>query len=270
MEDLLNEAIHVRGYDCQYIFRDSDAQEIPLLGEDPASKFDDVYTLEAFVENLESFDGAGDILNKFGIWGHNYGSITLTARQWRSMIPSHRGDRPREGDLIYVDVFNMMFEITKVDNQVHFYTFGRKNRTEDPYAWRLTVEQFRYSNESINTGDNMIDAMEVDMSVYRVNIQLRDGSGDFIITEDVSTSDANSAVVADWNPANSVLSLVHPIGTFNANTTITGSASGAEWIIGDLDLYGDKPPYDSRDNREIQDEADLYIINNESNPITDE
>lgn len=183
-EGLLNECVHINGCDVDYIFRETRDAENDLLGEDSSSKFEDKYELEMYIETTENFEGDGSIMSKFGMWNRNYTILLLTERQWKQNIPNNKGSRPREGDLIYISTFKKLFEITKVENDEFFYSFG-KPLESGVYAWKLFLEQARYSNELLNTGDREIDDIEFRNNAYRNDIQFNYGQGNYIIGEKV-------------------------------------------------------------------------------------
>ena len=65
-EDLIVESLKIYGQDIYYIPRtliNSDA----ILDEDPASKFDDAYLIEAYLENVDGFNNTIDLYSKFGL-----------------------------------------------------------------------------------------------------------------------------------------------------------------------------------------------------------
>ena len=65
-EDLIVESLQIYGQDIYYVPRTLVNRD-SILGEDPASKFDDAYLMEAYIENTDGFEGAGDLMSKFGL-----------------------------------------------------------------------------------------------------------------------------------------------------------------------------------------------------------
>ena len=65
VEDLTIETIKAMGHDFIYIPRTLiDLDDV--FGEDINSKYDDGYELEMYIQNVDGFEGEGDILSKFG------------------------------------------------------------------------------------------------------------------------------------------------------------------------------------------------------------
>ena len=65
-EDLIVESLKIFGQDVYYIPRTL-VERDTILGEDPASSFDDAYLIEAYIENQDALEGAGDLYQKFGL-----------------------------------------------------------------------------------------------------------------------------------------------------------------------------------------------------------
>ena len=65
-EDLVIESLKIFGQDVYYIPRTLVNRD-NILNEDPASKFDDAYLIEAYLEDVEGFEGTGDLYSKFGL-----------------------------------------------------------------------------------------------------------------------------------------------------------------------------------------------------------
>ena len=60
-EDLIIESLKIYGEDVYYLPRTLLNRD-NILNEDPASKFDDAYIIEAYIENVEGFEGQGDYI----------------------------------------------------------------------------------------------------------------------------------------------------------------------------------------------------------------
>ena len=65
-EDIIIESLKIYGQDVYYLPR-TIVNEDKILGEDVPSKFSAAYQIEMYVENIEGFDGEGDIFAKFGV-----------------------------------------------------------------------------------------------------------------------------------------------------------------------------------------------------------
>ena len=80
-EDLIIESLKIYGQDVYYVPRTLINRDT-ILGEDAASKFDDAYLIEAYIENVEGFEGAGDLYSKFGLEIRDEITFVLSRRQW--------------------------------------------------------------------------------------------------------------------------------------------------------------------------------------------
>ena len=102
-EDLIIESLQIYGQDVYYIPRTLVNRD-NVLNEDPASKFDDAYLIEMYIENVDGFEGAGDLYSKFGLEIRDEATFVVSRRQWEKMIGvfSDLADpRPQEGDVIF-------------------------------------------------------------------------------------------------------------------------------------------------------------------------
>ena len=133
--------------------------EKTIIKEVIESSFDHAYPIEAYVEN---FDGYGDnttILSKFGIQALNELTIIISKERFEEYITPLIKDqsniklssRPKEGDIIYFPLGNRLFEIKFVEHEQPFYQL-QKN-----YVYTLKCELFRYEDEVIDTGIDIID-----------------------------------------------------------------------------------------------------------------
>jgi hypothetical protein len=65
VQDLINEQLKIYGVEVTYIPRKF-VNRKTVIEEVQSSKFDDNYSIEAYVNTYEGYSGAGDILTKFG------------------------------------------------------------------------------------------------------------------------------------------------------------------------------------------------------------
>ena len=66
IQDLLNEQLTIYGVEVTYIPRKIINKD-SIFTEVEASRFDDNFSIEAYVNTYEGYDGAGDIMTKFGV-----------------------------------------------------------------------------------------------------------------------------------------------------------------------------------------------------------
>ena len=123
-EDLVIESLKIFGQDVYYVPRTL-VERDTILGEDPASSFDDAYLIEAYIENQEGFEGAGDLYQKFGLEIRDEANFIISKRQWEKLVGLYNNSlstvRPQEGDLIFLPMSNSFFEITFVEHEKPFY-----------------------------------------------------------------------------------------------------------------------------------------------------
>lgn len=154
VEDLILEAISIYGLDFYYIPR-TIVNLDPLFLEDPLSRFENAYPLEAYLENVNGF-GENDILSKFGIQLNDSGVLQVSRRRWEQLVGKYNNiqlpNRPAEGDILYFPKTNSFFEIKKVEAMNPFYQLGKL------YTYKLNIELYQYSSEVFDTGVVSIDS----------------------------------------------------------------------------------------------------------------
>ena len=84
-EDLVIEQIKIYGQDLKYMPRTLVNRD-ELFGEDVSSKFDDAYTLEMYIANVEGFEGDGDLYSKFGIRVTDQATFVVSRKRWTEEV----------------------------------------------------------------------------------------------------------------------------------------------------------------------------------------
>jgi hypothetical protein len=155
-ESLIAESINMHGEDFKYVPRTFIAKD-EILGEDRMSKFQNAYPIIMYIENTDGFDGQS-MMTKFGLMLDKTANLIVARRVWDQMVGQYGQTvlptRPAEGDLVYYPRSNTLLEINYVEHQQPFYQLG------DYYTYKLTVTPFRYSSETIQTGDEQIDSFD--------------------------------------------------------------------------------------------------------------
>tara|TARA_B100001758_G_C18164252_1_gene480779 strand:- start:166 stop:786 length:621 start_codon:yes stop_codon:yes gene_type:complete len=177
-----------------------------IFDEAQLSSFTQAYPLEMYLENVQGFEGQGDIFTRFGMEVRDQATFILAKRRWEDMVTRQgptvaRAARPVEGDLIYFSRTKSLFEIKYVDFQNPFY------QANQIYVFRLTCELFEYSSEDIDTGIADIDAIETKYSqdMLEYQFQIEDGSlflkedGGSLITEAYQTTVSEPIDNADFD-----------------------------------------------------------------------
>lgn len=157
MEDIIIESLHIYGQELFYIPRTLVSKD-DILGEDRLSEFKSMFPIEMYFENVDSFDGQGAFIQKFGLMMEQSATLVVARRRWDQLIGRYGKttlpNRPNEGDLLYFPLTGGLFEIKFVKHQDPFYQLGKL------YVYKLQVELFQYSSERIDTGIEEVDAFE--------------------------------------------------------------------------------------------------------------
>jgi len=155
-EDLVIESLQFYGQDVYYLPREIINKD-RIFVDDIPSRFTDAYKIEMYIENIEGFDGEGDLFTKFGVELRDQASFVVARRRWKQLIGARLEEadfRPREGDLIYLPLSNSIFEIRKVETETPFYQLSQLP------TFRMQCELFEYSDEDFDTDIEEIDAIE--------------------------------------------------------------------------------------------------------------
>ena len=163
IQDLINEQLRMYGVEITYIPRKY-VNKKTIIEEVQASKFDDNFQIEAYVQTYEGHTGAGDILTKFGMSLRDDVTLIISKERYEEFIaPFLVGDpevevssRPSEGDLIFFPLGNRLFEIKFVEHEKPFYQLGKN------YVYELQCELFEYEDEIIETSIEDIDTLVAD------------------------------------------------------------------------------------------------------------
>jgi hypothetical protein len=157
VEDLIIESLRIYGQEFFYIPRTLVSKD-EILGEDRLSEFKSSFPIEMYFENVDSLDGQGAFIQKFGLMMEQSATLVVARRRWEQLVGrfgvTTLPQRPCEGDLIYFPLTKGLFEIKFVRHQDPFYQLGKL------YVYKLQVELFQYASERIDTGIKEVDAFE--------------------------------------------------------------------------------------------------------------
>lgn len=210
MDDLIVEYHKMYGYEVYYLPRTAVKLDY-LLGEDILARYPHAIPLEAYIENVEGFQGEGDLFSKFGLVIRDQITFSIARRRWDEIGKSHVlsevnypvvkegqdplqpgplngllvegttpwtvGVRPAEDDLIYFPLVGKLFEIKFVEHEQMFYQLGRRN------VYKLKCELYEASSERIDTGVPAIDAVEDRTSLDVLSFELLTEDDDRLLTE---------------------------------------------------------------------------------------
>jgi len=160
VQQLINEQLKIYGIDVTYIPRKF-VRKDNIFQEIQSSKFDDNFTIEAYVNTYEGYSGAGDLMTKFGVSIKDELVVTISKERFEDFIsPFLEGmdddeivlsTRPREGDLVYFPLGQRIFEVKFVEHEQPFYQLGKT------YVYELKCELFEYEDEVVDTSVEEID-----------------------------------------------------------------------------------------------------------------
>lgn len=157
IEDLIIESLKIYGQEFFYIPRTLVSKD-NILGEDRLSQFKSSFPIEMYFENVDSLDGQGAFIQKFGLMMEQSATLVVARRRWEQLVGRYGQttlpQRPNEGDLIYFPLTKGLFEIKFVKHQDPFYQLGKL------YVYKLQIELFQYASERIDTGIAAIDTFE--------------------------------------------------------------------------------------------------------------
>jgi hypothetical protein len=263
------ETIKINGVDCYYIPNNNESARDLIYGEDPLKKFTAAYPLELYITNVDGYEGEREFFSKFGLEIRNNMSVIISKRSFSRWVPQDRYIRPREGDLIYIPFLAQtgeLYEIKYVNFSEAFYVLGNKY----PYFYKLELEKFKYSQETIDTGIPSVDDT-VFQDAYNVTLMVtaNTASNNFTLGEVVTANTSGvSGTVAYWDRPTGTLKVTDLLGTFANNQLLTGNTSNARFVISNaVDPLTNPQEREMYDNFSIQTEADDVVDLSESNPF---
>ena len=114
VQSLINEQLKMYGVEIHYMPRKF-ISESTILREVTASKFDDAYPIEAYIDNFDGYDDMPSTLSKFGIQATNEVTFIISRERFETYIsPLMKNEsnvklstRPKEGDLIYLSLIHI-------------------------------------------------------------------------------------------------------------------------------------------------------------------
>ena len=288
-EDLVTESIKVFGQDVVYLPRESLGEDA-LLNEE-WSQFTQAYPVEMYLENVEGFEGDGNLLGKFGLEIRDQANLVVTKRRWDQAVGQNivNGQAsPNEGDLIYMTMTQRLFEIKYVEPKSPFYQLA------DLPSYTLTAELFEYNDQHFDTGYDEIDAIEWDNATaysYIVTANTANFELGELVTQWTGSNDSAGdpinieGYVAGWEGTEARITIISPHQSTNGDGTfmtfsvqsattkkLIGKNSGTQTYItidqsGTTKTFYNQDPF--ADNDEFEVAGDDVIDFTESNPFGD-
>ena len=228
-EDLIIESLKIFGQDVYYIPRTLVNRD-NIMGEDIGSKFDDAYLIEAYIENVDGFEGAGDLYNKFGLEIRDEATFIISRRQWNSLVGFWNNEledpKPQEGDLLFMPMSNTFFEIMFVEDEQPFYQLSNLP------VYKMQCSLFEYNDEQFETGVSEIDAKEI-TNAQQTQLDLTVTGGNHFTQGEIVTQ------VISTNPAISVYGEVQTVTKTSdiaasitvSNIGVTGSTEAKDFLV---------------------------------------
>ncbi len=275
MEDVIVESIEIMGHQVYYIPRESFDEGDMIFGEYAKSKFNKAYSIEAYLANVEGFEGDGDFFSKFGLEIRDTSNFVISRRSFSRGLPTTMRQRPQEGDLIYVPLMHRMFEIKFIEKKLMFYSLGNR----EPYIYEMRCELFRFSEDEIATGVQEIDQVAENNS-YTLKLNLASsGVGSFKDGEIVYKSSTGQwsdktahATIKEWYKANGTMLVYDVTGDFAQQgagpNVLYGNTTLAQFtILSVSNEREDHVSFDIFNNEDFDTGADLILDLSETNPF---
>ena len=267
IENLNIEAIKTFGIDVNYCPRTLNDEDT-LMGEDNTASYNSAHTIEMYIKSIDGFEGEGDFISKFGIQIKDQITFTVARRRWAELNVQGEGraTAPAGGDLIYFPLTGALFQVMFVEDETIFYQTGGLQ------TYDLLCEMFFYSDQSLNTGIEAIDAIERAQS-YSIDFTMNTGSGNYTVGEQVYQGASLAAAtvkgeVASWNAGDKLLNLINMTGNFSGTVNIVGDSSSASYSITSFDAQSSAADtQETASNVEIEAAADAIIDFTEGNPF---
>lgn len=272
-EDIVIESLKMYGQDVYYLPRDI-VNEDTIFGDDVPSRFNSSHKIEMYIENIEGFDGDGDLFTKFGVEIRDQATFVVARRRWTQTVGRYDNEinsvRPLEGDLIYIPLSRSLFQIMHVEHEQPFYQLSNLP------TYKLRCELFEYNDEDLDTGIEAIDDIEQDHA-YTYLLTLDSASNGYTegykVTQTLGDGTIMTGEVAKFSDSDNILHLVH-VGANDGkyHEFVTGRN-----IIGDSDNSISAVTATGEDNKIAENEqnddfetiADGFLDFTESNPFGD-
>ena len=266
IENLIVETIEIYGQDIYYVPR-TIVNKDTVFGEDSDTKFESAKAIRAYVNNVEGWEGQGELLSKFGVRIEDKTTFIFSREKFKEHVDDsvtlNVEGRPNEGDLIWFPTTKHLFEIQFVEAEKPFYQLGKG------YVWECQCELFEYSDEDLDTGIAEIDAIEAAFAnAITVNFATG-GSSDFTVGEIVAGGTSNvTAEVKAWDSTTRQLQVFNRSGVFTIPETVTGQTSGAAWTTASYNTLNNVNTANSIDQNNDFETLDNDIIDfTETNPF---
>jgi len=270
MEDVIVESIQIMGHNCYYIPRESLDNMDMIFGEYPKVKFNRAYMIEAYIANVEGFEGDGDFFSKFGLEIRDSSNFIISRRSFAKNLPSALRERPQEGDLVWVPLMHRMFEIKFIEKKLMFFSLGNRH----PFIYEMRCEDFRFSQEQFDTGVEEIDMVEEE-NAYTIKIGLstigiglyEDGETVYQSPDGTWANSTSHGIVKEWYAANGTMFIYNIEGQFANGSNVYGNTTHAIYRIDGVIDTTTNFTHDLTNNEEFANNSVLILDLSEINPF---
>ncbi len=274
-EDIIIESLKIYGQDVYYLPRDLVGED-RVFGHDVPSRFNSSHKIEMYIENVEGFEGEGDLFTKFGVEIRDEATFVVSRRRWEQTVKRYdneiSGDRPREGDLIYLPLSNSIFQINHVEHEQPFYQLSNLP------TFKLRAQLFEYNDEDLDTGVAVIDDIERDYA-YTYILTLDSDSKTIEIgqtaTQTLTDGTLMVGEVSKWSDSDNKLHLIH-VGasdgkyhTFTAGTIVLSGDHRLDSNYTVSAIAEDNKISENEQNTDFQTDALNFLDFTETNPFGD-
>ena len=271
-EDLVIESLKIYGQDVYYIPREIVNRD-RIFEDDSTSRFDNAYKIEMYIENVDGFDGEGDLFTKFGVEIRDAATFIIARRRWQAGVARYEQTetqpmyRPREGDLIFLPLSQTYFEIQKVDTESPFY------QIKDLPVFKMRCEMFEYNDQDFDTGVAEIDVVET-IHAYQTILNMPSGQYTFDMNEEVRQANGDYTMVGevvDYLDSDLKLYVAHSGATDGLYHTWTTTAA----VVGQTNnsqftpVSVEEEEQEGAQNTQFDTIGDGFIDFSESNPFGD-
>lgn len=276
-EDLIIETIQIYGHDVYYLPADI-VNTDTIFNDVKNNEFLSSHEIEVYVENIDSYEGEGQLLGKFGIELRSQMRLVMTKKRWNELVGEFNEDthpfRPNEGDLIYFPLTKGLFVVRFVDGTQPFYQLGNIP------VFKLTVELFDYSNQAskIETGVDAIDNMRI-IGANGINLKITYDEpemsfeiGEKVLFELPTGIEGEMTILRKDDDSYLLSAPIFNDTEFHwivAGTSVSNEGGTTTGIITTVDGKLESANDRSAQNTVIQKKADDWIDFSESNPFGD-
>lgn len=274
-EDIVIESLKIYGQDVFYLPRDTVGED-RIFGDEVPARYNSNYKIEMYIDNIEGFDGEGDLFSRFGVEIRDEATFVVARKRWTQTVSKYDNEinsvRPLEGDLIYLPMSKSLFQIMHVEHEQPFYQLANLP------VYKCRAQLFEYNDEDFDTGVGGVDRIEADYAYSYVTTVTGVSAGEDLRVGDIfkqtisGTGDEMQGEVSTWSHVNNTITLVH-----------VGASDGEyhEFVAGDMTHVRNSMTYEiisivednkissNEQNNDFQTEFSDFLDFSESNPFGD-